>query len=504
MSQGREIELKLEVESGAAARLSAHPSLAAGPKKRTDQVSVYYDTPDGALREAGLSLRVRKAGDRHVQTVKQSAGTSAGLFDRPEWEWDVPGMEPDLDAAASTPLAAVLTKKVRKQLRPLIRVEAGRSLWMIEQDGTTIELILDEGNVAGGPDREQIAEVELELKDGDQAALFRLARELAERAPMRLGVLTKAERGYRLVDGSVGKATKAEPIALRRQMSAAEGFAAIAYACLRQFRLNEPIVTARQDPTALHQARVAMRRLRSGFTLFRPIIADDRYEQLRQEVRWFTDQLGDARNLDVLLKRFGAAAGDDPSAEALLTKLRSERETAYAQVLEALRSDRLRRLMLDLVEWVELGAWRHDNELASLPLPHFGSLQLDKRWKKVRKGGRELAALDPETRHRLRIEVKKLRYAVEFLASLTTQPEQLRRQKSFIKALEDLQERLGELNDLETARTLLGDMLGGDSAYADALRYAGERLEPPGSEAAQLKAAQKAHEELVEVGRFWR
>jgi hypothetical protein len=145
MSQGREIELKLEVESGAAARLSAHPSLAAGPKKRTDQVSVYYDTPDGALREAGLSLRVRKAGDRHVQTVKQSAGTSAGLFDRPEWEWDVPGMEPDLDAAASTPLAAVLTKKVRKQLRPLIRVEAGRSLWMIEQDGTTIELILDEG-----------------------------------------------------------------------------------------------------------------------------------------------------------------------------------------------------------------------------------------------------------------------------------------------------------------------------------------------------------------------
>jgi CHAD domain-containing protein len=116
---------------------------------------------------------------------------------------------------------------------------------------------------------------------------------------------------------------------------------------------------------------------------------------------------------------------------------------------------------------------------ASLPLPHFGSLQLDKRWKKVRKGGRELAALDPETRHRLRIEVKKLRYAVEFLASLTTQPEQLRRQRSFIKALEDLQERLGELNDLETARTLLGDMLGGDSAYADALRYAGERLEPP-------------------------
>jgi CHAD domain-containing protein len=60
-----------------------------------------------------------------------------------------------------------------------------------------------------------------------------------------------------------------------------------------------------------------------------------------------------------------------PRPRALLTKLRSERETAYAQVLEALRSDRLRRLMLDLVEWVELGAWRRENELGVAPPAPF-------------------------------------------------------------------------------------------------------------------------------------
>jgi len=504
MVQCREIELKLEVEDGEVDRLAADPLLGSKPDKRTDQTSVYYDTPEGALRAAGFSLRVRRAGKRYVQTVKQSQGSAAGLFDRPEWEWELKGPEPDLDVAAATPLGDVLGKKVRRNLQPLIRVEAERALWNLDRDGSRIEMVLDRGTITGGTAGERIAELELELRQGKEAALFDLARQLADIAPLRLGVLTKAERGYRLADGAAQKATKAEPISLRRDMTAAEGFAAIAYACLRQFRLNEPLVVARQDPTALHQARVAMRRLRSGFTLFRPIIADARYEALREEVRWFTNQLGDARNLDVLLKRFGGAPKSDEGAQALLTRLRTERETAYAQVLEALASPRLRRLMLDLVEWVELGPWRTENELARLPLPHFGGLQLDKRWKKVRKGGRDLGTLGPEVRHQLRIEVKKLRYAVEFLASLTSEREAVAKQKKFVKALEELQERLGELNDLETARALLGEMLGGTHETAAALRYAGEQLEPEGSEAGQLEAAQKAHDELVEVGRFWR
>jgi CHAD domain-containing protein len=286
-------------------------------------------------------------------------------------------------------------------------------------------------------------------------------------------------------------------------MTAGDGFATVAYACLRQFRLNEPLVVERQDASALHQARVSMRRLRSAFTLFRPVIVDTRYEELREDVRWFTNQLGDARNFDVLMKRFGNPRGD-AVGEALLRELKQEREAAYGQVLEALGSERLRTLLLELVAWIETGEWRIENSLAALPLPQFATLQLDKRWKKVRKGGRDLAGVDPEARHRLRIEVKKLRYAVEFLASLTRGEEAVAKQKQFIRALEDMQEELGELNDVETARTLLSNLLADRANSAEMLRYAGSKLEAPDSEDMQVKAAQDACARLVETGRFWR
>jgi inorganic triphosphatase YgiF len=501
MSRGREIELKLELEPGSSRRLTEHERLADGPAKTLDQVSTYFDTPDGVLRKAGFSLRVREARGRFVQTVKQSAGAAAGLFDRPEWEQEVATREIDLGVAADTPLGPLLGKKTRKRLEPLIRVDVRRSVWDLQRDGCEIELVLDEGTVTGGANSQEIAELELELKAGKAEELIALARELGRAAPLRLGVLTKAERGYRLADGSAGKVLKAEPILLRPEMSTAEGFAAIAHACLRHFRLNEDLVVAKRDPGALHQARVAMRRLRSAFTLFRPAIADETYEQLREEVRWFTDQLGDARNLDVLLKRFGSERGQE--ADRLRERLGKEREAAYAQVLEALASERLRMLMIDLLGWIETGAWRDSNDLARLPLPDYGGVQLDKRWRKVKKGGKALVELDPEPRHQLRIEVKKLRYAVEFLASLTRGEAALQRQKVFVAALEEMQEQLGELNDIETARNLLGNILpqAGDAELVD---YARERLELPESEDGQLAAARKAHEALVEAGRFWR
>jgi CHAD domain-containing protein len=246
-----------------------------------------------------------------------------------------------------------------------------------------------------------------------------------------------------------------------------------------------------------------MRRLRSSFSVFKPVITDPRHEELREEVRWFTNQLGDARNLDVLLNRFGSGAGKDPVGGALVKRLRTERESAYARVLDALRSQRLRTLMLELVAWIESGDWRRHNEMAMLSLPRFAAMQLDKRWNKVRKGGKALAQIDPERRHQLRIEVKKLRYAVEFFASLPKNGDDEHRQRAFLESLETMQESLGELNDVETARDLLAKLLGSGAGAAETMHYAQRQLETS-SAAGQLDEAQKAHGELLEIGRFWR
>jgi CHAD domain-containing protein len=115
----------------------------------------------------------------------------------------------------------------------------------------------------------------------------------------------------------------------------------------------------------------------------------------------------------VLLKRFSGDKKNE-AAEMLRERLQAERETAYAAVLEALGSKQLRVMMIDLVAWIETGKWRSANGMAAMPLPDFASGRLDKRWRKVKKGGAALTQLDPEPRHQLRIEVKKLRYAVEF------------------------------------------------------------------------------------------
>jgi triphosphatase len=102
-------------------------------------------------------------------------------------------------------------------------------------------------------------------------------------------------------DDAPGKITKAGPVPLRADMNVAEAFAVIARSCIRHFRLNEPIVIQKRDPEALHQTRVAMRRLRAAVSLFRPALKDRRFEPLRKELRWFTSIC----NKSAFPKRFG-------------------------------------------------------------------------------------------------------------------------------------------------------------------------------------------------------
>jgi inorganic triphosphatase YgiF len=497
VNREREIELKLDLAADGPEAVCRLPLLNGVQGRTIRQSSTYFDTPDQAIRNAGFSLRVRSFGDRFVQTVKQGGDGAAGLFDRPEWEEEIGSGEPDLERAAATPLGKVLGKKVRKRLGPVATVDVARTIWMLDCDGGALEVNLDAGTIASGTDgKVPIAELELELKGADEAMLFDVARDIGQIVPVRLGVLTKAERGYALSDGSLKRAAKAERIQLEPAMSAAEAFAAIAFSCLRQFRLNEELVERTADPSALHQARVAMRRLRSAFSLFRPLIADRRFAELREEVRWFTDQLGDARNLDVLLKRVGETEGE------LRGALAAEREKAYERVRNALASARLRRLMLDLVAWIEIGRWRVSEE-ADEPIRTFAARQLAKRWRKVKKGGRGLRELDIEPLHLLRIEVKKLRYAAEFLGSLQSGEERIARQRAFVDALEDMQEALGELNDAETGRALLAGLLQG-VANVDMLAERAGLFPERKSTDKQIAAAAQAYERLKDAGKYWK
>ncbi len=471
-----EIELKLELAAEAAKQLMEVPWLAGSSCSSQEQLSIYYDTPKGLLRERGYSLRVRTVGDQFIQTVKSLDG-GAGLFDRGEWESGISGPEPDLSELGSTPLGAIPLEG----LQPIIRSEVTRTTCRLRPAGAEVEVAVDRGRMTAGDRGADISELEIELLRGEPDAAVALARRIAGEVPVRLGVMSKAERGFALADGKFGKVIKAEPVSLRADMIVAEGFATIVGACVRHFRLNELLVIEERRMEALHQCRVAMRRLRSALSLFRTAVADDRFEHIRDELRWFTNQLGDARNLDVYLQRDLSRKERRP--------LEEKREKAYDAVIAAMESQRFRQLMLDLIAWAALGDWRL-HATAGRELEPYISKRIDRLWAKV-DDAEDLSRMDDEQRHRLRIEIKKLRYAVEFAAALHHHERE--RQKAFGKAVEDLQEALGHLNDAVVARTLV---------TADAWPI--EPPEPSAEERASLEEAEQALHELRKIGPYWR
>lgn len=442
-----EVELKFDVAPDSAAALRGHPIFAAAPAACEDNESLYFDTRDGALRKAGISLRVRRSGGRIVQTAKRKQGEATGLFVRQEWDAEV--LHFRLDLSRFEPRVRRLLARARgKKLKPVVRTRFVRTAWNLEHRGSSIEVVLDEGHVTAGRRTAALTELELELKQGQPVALFDLAMDIGRAIPLRLGTLSKSERGYALAEGRLGNPAKGEPIPLEPAMTEGEAFEAIALACLRQFRLNEIALLAGRQSEALHQARVALRRLRSAMSLFRGTVRGRDYQGLRDDLRWFAGQLGEARNLDVLMGE------DSPppfhgNAE-LRAALSPERDRAYDRVEAALASERARLLMLKLACWLALGGWRFKPR-AVAPVRLLAAHQLDRQWRKVRRQGEILGALEPEAEHRLRIEIKKLRYAAEFLAGLYPGKPQVGRRDRFIAALKELQERLGIANDARLA-----------------------------------------------------
>ena len=483
-----EVELKLEITSDAVESLKASGVLPGDPEVRQLH-AVYYDTPDHALARAGLSLRVRSSGDEHIQTVKADGATAAGLFVRSEWEAPVEGSEPVVDD--STPVKAMLGERTQ-DIGPVFAVDVERCIWIVHEGGSEVELVLDKGHVRAGDRSEPVSEVELELKRGTPAALFALARKLDATAPVHLGVLAKSERGYRLTKPQ-RTVYKAAPVTLTPEMTAAQAFQHIAQACLRQFRLNEGVLLEDRLAEALHQARVALRRLRSAFSIFRPLFkGDEQAATLRNELRTLAAELGNARNLDVLVEH--APEG------GIHERLKAAREEAYGQVEMTLASPRARSLLLDLVEWLAVGEWlkaAKTEDLRSEPARDFAAAALNRLRRKVKKDGRDLEKADDETRHEVRKDAKKLRYASEFFAALFDAKRERKRHKRFLAALEDLQDHLGALNDLATAPEEMVKLGLQDDPEA-------QRLLKSGGKDELIAQAADAHETLADAKRFWR
>lgn len=486
---GDEIELKLDPAPDAAAdaaSLFAHGALAGGPVTTVDLRTVYFDTPDQRLRAAGFSLRVRDDGVRRMQTLKAGEGAAAGLFVRPEWECEAPDGTPLIDDR--TPLPALLGGDA-SMLAPVFELRVRRLARTMASGGATVEMLFDQGEVLAAGRRAPLCEIELELQDGDPAALYALARQIDAVAPVRLGVRTKSDRGLALL-GPAQPSVGWVPGRLEAGMSTSAAFQANARATLRHYRLNETIYLETKSSEALHQARVALRRLRTLLGIHADMLADAEFAPLSDGLRLLAADLGAARDIDVLL----AETPPGPLHEALA---RTAAE-AHAATVAMLAGPRARHLMLDVSAWVTAGGWLHDpltDDLRREAARLAAARTFDRLRRQVRRRGEKLADLGDEARHALRKTTKRLRYAIDFHAPLFDGRKERERRKRFSAVLARLQDRLGRLNDAAVAPTIIA-RLGLDSlAPAEAAEVPRAKL---------LRQAAAARAELLDLKRFWR
>ena len=455
VSAAKEVEVKLQLPSANPARLRQVPLLrdANGAAQKQNQVSVYFDTENLKLRKHGLTLRVRHAGDRYVQTIKADNGS---LFERGEWETEVESERPDLTRGDISALNGLGIKRLGKQLRPVFETRVERTTYPFAHKDYEIELTIDRGEIDAGDHSLPLCEAEFELKRGDRTRLFEFASAFARATAAELAVKSKSQRGYELLAGDAAAAARGKDIEISPNTPARTAFQSIAFDCLKQIIANKPAVVT-GDAEGIHQMRVGLRRLRAGISLFSDIVSDEKTKHIKAELKWLTNELGPAREFEVFLSRVVAPLGKQHARLAgmrsLSHDLADQREAAIARAVAAVSSPRFRELTFDCAAWLEVGDWQEPQDealraLCEQPIEDLARTQLKKQWKKIRKRGRELASLDPHARHKLRIRIKKLRYATEFYRAVFPERKQHKRRAAFLSALKDLQDCFGELNDI--------------------------------------------------------
>lgn len=445
-----ETELKLWLHPDDIEAFRSLPRLRSARLHQEELRTLYFDTPDFRLAGKGVALRVRKIGRRWVQTLKTEGERGGGLSKRLELESAVAKPAPDFSRLPAEIVDALVREKWRANLAPVYETRFLRTAWNLRApDGSRVEVALDVGEILAGEQSEALCEVELELKSGNVDALHGLARSFAERILLIPFDASKAERGSRLAAGRTYQPATAALPPLHAGMPVCAAFAGIVRACLAQFQANLPGLLMEEDPEFLHQARVAMRRLRSAIGLFKKRCPPPAGETAR--LADLGRALGEARDWDVfVLETLPGLAKTLPAAQMkpLVRRAQAARAKAREDAFKLVRQPQTGADLLALHHWLgELEAAKGKSSLV-----RFAKKKLDNLHQAVLAASDSFAEQTPDERHALRIRVKHLRYALDYLGGL------FGGHQKFTARFASLQDELGALNDANTALLLLGQL----------------------------------------------
>ena len=429
--------------------------------------AVYYDTPDHLFASHGLSLRVRRSGKQHTQTLKRAV--AGNVLTRKEWETPVDSFVPNLAHLPIAELGAPFEGLAVEGLTPIFTTKVRRHVRMLDLPDATVEIAFDNGEIEAGGRSQPLSEIELELKGGMAGALYDFGLSLLDAAPLQLGTAGKAERGYALALDRHPAATRAMPLALRAENNIDGAIMTLLAGC--QHHLIGNVATAfGRDTEGVHQMRVALRRLRTAVTLLCKELPVPSLLALSAEARQLSRLLGPARNWDVFvgetlaeIERAGLSGID---IAGLREAAQPYRLACHGAVRDGLADPRTGRFLLSLGRLIERRSWRSEVESERLsvitePVGALADRALTRLRSQALRRGRGFGRLPPEKRHDLRLTLKKLRYAVEFFLPLYAGRPQVR---TYLKTLSKLQDALGAANDASSSAPLLHEIAQGSTS----------------------------------------
>jgi CHAD domain-containing protein/uncharacterized protein YjbK len=425
----------------------------------------YYDTCDTVLQHVGWSLRCRHEQGASQLTLKQLAPPKAGLFSRRERQqtlgWSsAANITADWMRLERGPVVDLLRSSLPRDaiLEPLFNVVTERNryrLTSIEHPRSYIELALDRSRVAGDSAAMEFVELEAELKQGPETLVQEIALILDQQPQLIRARVSKYQRGLQTIGFPPVDRLRDESVALTPSSAWADLGIKHLNTQIRTLRAHEPLAWEGAHSEGVHQMRVATRRIRAALSAFDSVLSREGGESLEAEVRWLGQRLGSVRDLDVHLSHLDNYCQVlHPDDQSLLRHYRRHllkaRSSAHHTLRDELAGERFTRMQRDLRQFVE----RSETQKLGF---EFRSIEQVARehvipqLRKVLRRGRAIDRKTPAERlHKLRIEVKRFRYQLEFLREPYD-----RTLKKTTRRLTRLQNTLGDHQDACVAREQL-------------------------------------------------
>ncbi len=418
--------------------------------EEVDQLAIYFDTSDLRLTRAGVSLRYRSDDG---WTVKLPAPRDGEAFVRDEHTFPGELGEPPHDAvdlvrvwARAAPLGQVARMRThRTKFR--VRDDQGRLLGEIDDDA-----------VSGTATRYrsfEFREIEVEnAPDADDRGLNPVVKRLRRAGAGTGRAMPKIARALGAAASLPPDLCPPEP--LGRDATLGQLVQATIASSAQRLVEHDPVIRTSQQLRAIHQARVATRRLRSDLRTFRPVLDPSWSEPIRSELQWLGRHLGQVRDADVLLARLRAKSDEVPDRDQdrvreLIERLEGSRAHDRDALLDVMRSDRYSALLDRLVDATRSPRIKDgkDDERAAKVV---GKLTRGP-WKRLRRGVRKLpASPDDRQLHEVRKRAKQARYALEAVGPVAGS-----RARKAARRLAGLQDVLGEHQDAVVASAWLHD-----------------------------------------------